>query len=98
MLRRVPGGAFEKLMHRRRAVEGFHRLRTGFIFEFAPPIFDTLDDSVTVGGNLLAGCAGSVSGPDVGVMGPVFDAIDSSLEESFPDAKDMVAQQPQRSR
>jgi hypothetical protein len=96
VLRGVPGGALEKLVHRRRAVEGFHRLPAGFVLELAPPALKPLNDAVTVAGNFLCGDAGSVCGWNVGIIGPVFYIVNGGFEESFADAKNVVAQEPNR--
>jgi len=96
VLRGVPGGALEKLVHRWRAIEGLHRLLAGSIRELGPPVLKPLNNAVTVAGNFLPGGAGSVLGWDVGIVRPVFYAVDSGFEESFADAKDVVAQESKR--
>lgn len=96
VLRGVPGGALEELVHRRRAIEGFHFLLAGFVHELGPPALKPLNNGVAVARNFLADGEGSVFGRDVGVVHPVFYVVDRGFEESFADAKDVVAQESNR--
>lgn len=96
MLGGVPGGAFEKLVHGRGAVEGFYGLAAGFFVELAPPSLKPLDDAVAVARDFLSGGAGSVCGWDVGVVRFVFHVVDGGFEESFADSEDVVAQESDR--
>jgi len=96
MLGGVPGGAFEKLVHRRGAIEGFYGLAAGFFVELTPPSFQSFNDALAVGGDFRPDGAGAVRGRDVGVVGAVFDVVDGGFRKSFGDAKDVMAQQPDR--
>jgi hypothetical protein len=96
VLRRVPARALEQLVHRRRAVEGLDFLLAGLVVELSPPGLDSLDNAVAVTGDLFSGGAASVFGRDVGIVRPVFYVVYGRLEEGLADAKDMVAQEPNR--
>jgi hypothetical protein len=96
MLRGVPSRALEQLVHRRSAVEGLDFLLAGLVVELGPPVLDSLDNALAVLRNLRSRGAGSICGRHVGIVCPVFDAVDRSLEKSFANTKHVVAQKSDR--
>jgi hypothetical protein len=96
VLRRVPGRALEQLMHRRCAIERLDLLLAGLVVEPGPPVLDSLDNPVAVLRDLRCRGAAFICGRYVGIVRPVFDAVDGGLKESLADAKNVVAQEPDR--
>ena len=96
MLGGVPSGTLEKLVHRWSAVEGFYGLAAGFVLKLAPPVFKPLDNAVPIASDFFSGSAGSVCRWDVGVVCFVFHVVDRGFQESFADAKDVMAQESDR--
>src|SRR5258706_4197443 len=96
VLRRMPGRALEKLMHRRSAVKSLDASMAGTIVQIVPPFFQSRDDSISIGDDLGAARAGAVGRRDVGVLAPVFDVVDGGFEKRRGNAKDMMAHQPDR--
>ena len=96
MLRRMPRGALEQLVHRRRAVECLDLLTAGFVVELCPPVLDALDNTIAVSRDFHAGHAASFRRRHVGIVRPVFHVIQRGLEESLSDTKDVMAEKPDR--
>jgi hypothetical protein len=96
VLRGVPGGTLEKLVHWRGAVESFHGLAAGFVFKLGPPGFQPCDRAFAVGGNFHSRRAGAVCRWHVGVVSSVLDVVNGSFEEGLADAKDVMAQKSDR--
>ena len=96
VLRRVPCRALEELVHRRSAIEGFDFLTAGLVLELAPPDLDTRDNVVAVSRDFDAGRAAAVRGRHVGVVRPVFDLVYRRLDKRLADAKDVMAEEPNR--
>jgi hypothetical protein len=96
VLRGVPGGALEELVHRRRAIESPHLLKARFVFEPSPPGLDALDHAVAVSGDLRSGGEGSIRRRHVGVVCPVLNVVNRGLEESFTDTENVMPHEPDR--
>jgi hypothetical protein len=96
MLRRMPGRALEQLMHRRCAIEGLDLLLAGLVVEPYPPVLNPFDNPIAVLGDLDSSSAASIRWRYVGIVRPVFDAIDGGLKESLADTKNVVAQKTNR--
>src|SRR5204863_6674729 len=93
VLRRVPSGTLEQLVHRRCAVKGPDLLLAGFVHELAPPVFNSLNNTVAISRDFHSGRAAPVCGRHVGIVRPVLYIVYRGLKESLADAKDMMAQQ-----